>query len=215
MAVLAAKYSRLSEEVLRAGLDKAGVAHSAGAGKEELAALLARSRARDPRFAPPSTSTAAAAAAGGGGGASSSSVPAPSLHELYTCHRAGCGATFGHVLSDFDTGCAFCRAARYCTPACQLADWEAHRAGCMVASRARVDAGDGRIDDLGPQLQYDMEQAKIVHGEDADVTLRAVSDFAVLLQRQGKLRESEPLVRDVLTRRLRLVGGAHLSTHAA
>ena len=59
------------------------------------------------------------------------------------CAHACCATIVGAREADSPRGklCSGCRVVRYCGPACQKADWRAHKAACRELAKAR---GSGR-----------------------------------------------------------------------
>jgi len=51
-------------------------------------------------------------------------LPQAALERCAACQRTGAGTL----------KCTACKCARYCNPACQRADWDAHRAACRAAA---------------------------------------------------------------------------------
>jgi tetratricopeptide (TPR) repeat protein len=61
-------------------------------------------------------------------------------------------------------------------------------------------------------LREGLARRRELFGEDHPSTVGALANLALLLKKQGKLEEAEPLYRDVLARRRALFGDAHSST---
>ena len=61
------------------------------------------------------------------------------------CAHPCCTTLLGASEADAPRGklCSGCRAVRYCGPACQKADWRAHKAACRELQRRRGCGGGG------------------------------------------------------------------------
>ena len=110
---------------------------------DELAAISRASfwrRLRAEITEPLAQALADSAAAEGEDGAKRLQVAVDAAQALATraCARVGCTTIAGVSEAAISRGkrCSGCRLVRYCGPACQKADWPAHKAACReLASR--------------------------------------------------------------------------------
>ena len=130
----------------------------------------------------------AAPGGGGGGGANAAAVPASAAAPAKIC--AACGAPGARSL------CMRCREARYCSAACQRADWPAHKPRCaepplpplppgVLAAVQRLDAAA-----LAAALQP-LPAAASPLARHASLTAAAVAAFGAKAQAGARIVERE------------------------
>ena len=134
----------------------------------------------------------------------------------YHCALGGCGAALDRA-APTNALCAGCRAVAYCSGACQLAHWAAHREACYEAVCARVASGDAHQDDEGGEyvLRDRLRVCQEAHGALDERTLACTGILARCMQGLGKLAEAEALYRSCLAGRRSALGDTQEATVSA
>ena len=94
--------------------------------------------------------------------------------------------------------------SKYCSGRCRMDHWAEHKATCIPAAVARIQAGEGQMCAMEAPLVYCLALARQEKGDDHDDTLEAMGDLAHMLLQEGKYREAEALDREELERWQRL-----------
>jgi hypothetical protein len=92
------------------------------------------------------------------------------LRSQAKCTDISCTQTSEITKSNFKL-CAECQAVRYCSKACQVADWKEHKTVCkrlklllpIALSWDPIDPGEARADDLADRYLAELQDAGLVN----------------------------------------------------